>query len=556
MNEKIKGFGDKVKEQVGKLNKKTRNLIIIALIVLVIAAVVIVVVLNNQPYAVLFTDMNSEEFSSVLSYLEQNGVRNYRIQDNDTVLVPRDQESRLKAQLLMAGYPNTGFSYESYYEHVGALSTESERNRTYFMALEEKMGAVIRCLDGVQEAVVTIAQGEDRSYVLDSGNVVNASASVIVTMKNGASLNEDTANAIRRLVARAVQGLEIESVEIVDNIGNTYSSSTSGAGAAKDATQLKLQLEESANNRVRTEVMRALKKMFGEENVDVGVHCTVEIDQGVSESTTYELPDWAADGSTNGEGIIGSKVYNDLVVLDEGEGAGGTVGTTTNADLPTYIEDTMQVDGTERRIETNGQKDYLVDTYKKKIEHTAGYITDCTVAVTINSTTAGSVNIPAMRDHVAKAAGISALTTETMTADEYLASKISVVTMPFFVPGTDGQDGNTPTEPVIPQWAIYAAIAGAVLFVILLILIIVLRKRSKKKKAAALAALAEENQQAVLDGLLAAAAEKEPTGADVMSMETEKSMELRKEIRKFADSNPEIAAQMVKALLKGGDERA
>lgn len=556
MNEKMKDFGGKVKEQIGKVNKKTRTLIIIALIVLVIAAVVIAVILNNQPYTVLFTGMGGEEFSSVLSYLEQNGVRNYHIQNNDTVLVPRDQESRLKAQLLMAGYPNTGFSYESYYEHVGALSTESERNRTYFMALEERMGAVIRCLDGVKEAVVTIAQGENRSYVLDSNNVVNATASVIVTMKNGASLNDDIANAIRRLVARAVQGLDIESVDIVDNIGNTYSASY-GTGEVKDASQLKLQLEESANNKVRTEVMRVLSNMFGEENVDVGVHCTVQVDKGISESTTYELPEWAADGSTNGEGIIGSKVYNDVVIRRDGDGAGGTVGTTTNADLPTYIENTMQVDGDEREINTSGQKDYLVDTYKEYIERTTGRITDCTVAVSINSTTAGSVNIPVMRDHVAKAAGISAVATETMTADEYLSSKISIVTMPFFVrPNAGNDDGSTTTEPAIPRWVIYAAIGGAVLFLILLILIIVLRKRSKKKKEAALAALAEGDQQAILEGLLAAAAEQEPTGADVMSMETEKSMELRKEIRKFADSNPEITAQMVKALLKGGEERA
>ena len=31
-------------------------------------------------------------------------------------------------------------------------------------------------------------------------------------------------------------------------------------------------------------------------------------------------------------------------------------------------------------------------------------------------------------------------------------------------------------------------------------------------------------------------------------------MELRKDIREFADENPEIAAQMVKSWLRGGDD--
>ena len=36
-----------------------------------------------------------------------------------------------------------------------------------------------------------------------------------------------------------------------------------------------------------------------------------------------------------------------------------------------------------------------------------------------------------------------------------------------------------------------------------------------------------------------------------MSLKSEKSMELRRDIRKFADENPEVAAKMVRILLKG-----
>ena len=52
-----------------------------------------------------------------------------------------------------------------------------------------------------------------------------------------------------------------------------------------------------------------------------------------------------------------------------------------------------------------------------------------------------------------------------------------------------------------------------------------------------------------------AAMNAEPeNGADVMDLQTEKSMVLRRDIRSFTDSNPEIAAQMIRAWLRGGDD--
>ena len=82
--------------------------------------------------------------------------------------------------------------------------------------------------------------------------------------------------------------------------------------------------------------------------------------------------------------------------------------------------------------------------------------------------------------------------------------------------------------------------------VVLLIVVLLLAKRRKKKKAEAEAQLA-----------LAEAAPQQPVpapeGADIMEMQTEKSVELRQDVRKFAEDNPEIAAQMVKAWLKEGD---
>jgi flagellar M-ring protein FliF len=280
----------------------------------------------------------------------------------------------------------------------------------------------------------------------------------------------------------------------------------------------------------------------------------VDVSYTTQDSTDVRLPSWAEDGSTNGAGIIGSRVYSATLDADEDTMAGGVVGTTSNADLPTYVEQDPDIDGTETRLQVSGQIDYNNSQDQTHTVRTAGYLTDCTISVSINSTTAGAVNVDSIREHVANAAGITAVASKTMTAEEYLANKISVLSLPFYEPTVTILSGPGITLPDwLPAWALYAALGGLLLFIILLIVILRIAKKRKQKKLAA-AALAAGADAADVDAMLAAAAAEAATGADVMSMQTEHSMALRKDIRRFADENPELAAQMIKSWLRGGDD--
>lgn len=533
MKEKIKAIGESIKNFFGKLGKKTMIALGVALGVLVILAIVLVISLNNKDYVVLLTGLSTAETSSVVTYLQDNGVTDYRMENNDTVLVPKGQENALKAQLLLAGYPKSGFFYDTYFDNVGSLSTESERNVAFLIALQEKIQAVIRSFDGVKDASVTIVQGEDRRYVLDDSNVVDATASVVVTLPGGAQLTDQQVQAIQNLVARSVKGLQIENVSITDSQGNLYLVDDEGS-ASSSASDLKLRLENQQSNKIRASVMQALVPFFGEENISVSVNCVVDVSKRTIESTTYQEPPWAADGSTNGRGIIGSRVYDYNIIRGDDQTVGGVAGTTTNSDIPTYMENQIQNGGDQEAVSASGQDDYLVDTTKEQRSNPAGVLTDVMVAVSINSTTAGVVNTNELETQVARAAGIT---------DEESDGRISILSMPFY----QADEGNLALPADFPPtWMIYAAIGGGVLFLLLLVLILILRRRKKKK------GYQEEDMEG---GVMYVPMEDlAPAGADVMNIQTEKSMELRKNIRDFADENPEIAAQMVKTWLKGGEE--
>lgn len=543
VQEKVKGFLNKGKQLWTGAKKRTKILAAAVLVVAAGAIVAVVVASQNQPYATLFTELSQTDMTAITSYLTENGVSDFRIVEDDTIMVPADQEVQLKAQLVSQGYVNSGYAYNysTYLDNVSALTTESERQQLALYELNDSTSAVIRSMEGVKDATVRFTPGEDNTYVLDSGNVVEASAYVKVTMKDGVPLSETMADGIRNLVSSAIQGLKVENVTIVDSYGNTYAPDD-GLGDLEDSAALKLRLEEQVNNTLEKKIMSVLEPVYGAENVSVSVNSIVDVDKVYTDSTNYSTEDWAADGSTNGEGIIGQKIYDNRLEADENGTAGGTVGTDTNADIPTYPENEGEMEPGNGVVSSTGQTNFLVDEENKQVQRVGGTIADVMVSVTINEAVSGGVDVDDLYPHVARAAGIT-------TADQM--EKVHILIAPFNTgdntPVDTDEDTTTDDGLLVDSWILYAALGGLVLFVLILVLVLLLIRRHRRKKAAALVAELEQSGEMLQE------AAPTPEGADIMEMQTEKSMELRKDVRKFAEENPEIAAQMVRNWLKEGE---
>lgn len=542
MNEKAKALLDKVKEKLKSISKKVY---IIAVVVLVLIAATIAFVLNNKPYSVLITEASADEMTTVMSFLQEQGVTDYKIENSNTVLVPAQQENQLKANLAMKGFPQSAFGYSSYYDHVGALSTESEKTRSWIVGLQDRIGAVIREFDHVVDAWVNITPGEDRGYVLDSGNVIEAEAAVVVSMSGSNTLTKSQVKAIRDFVAHSASGLQIDRVTISDTAGNTYNAGEMEDNS--DASALKLQLEEEWENKIRTEVMRVLTPFYGEDNVRVAVNCVVDVHKTTEQRTDVILPEGAKDG----KGLLTSEQYQYHVGRPDDKTAGGIVGSETNSDIPTQVENAAKPNGTELEIDGSGQKDYDNSKSEKQIVNNAAVLRDCTVSVSLNSDVAGGIdeiNVNMLRNHIARAAGIGG-TEGGETDQKYLNDKISIISMKF---AKNDSPAIIPVDNVDPLvWIVIAGVSFLLLIVLFVVLLI--RKRRKKRK------MQEELENQLREAEALKAAQQAvvlPAEADVMTLQSEKNMELRKDIRKFANDNPEIAAQIVRNMLKGGDDDA
>lgn len=544
--DKVKEIGGKVKDFFVKMSLKVRILLAVCLAVMIGVVIAIIVYANTRPYAMLFSDLSTEDMSTIVTYLEENNVTDYQIRNNDTILVPESQEATLRAQLLMNGsYPKTGFSYDTYLDNVGALSSESDRERLSLFETQDRLGATIGLLTGIDTAVVNISPQEDNRWILDTENLTKAEASVVVTMREGYEMTREMASTIRSLLMNAVKGLDMENVTVADQDGRTWSGDT--ISDANDASELMLRIQAQVDELTRNKILDLLVPMYGAENISVAVHSTVDVSKTYEESITYDYPEETAWNSLGGHGLIGEYAWDNSLLRGDDETVGGVVGTTTNADLNEYVVEQGILDANANEIGASGQIEYDNDQTTLQRENYGGVITDVMVSVAINSTAiqdSSLTNVEGLVHPVAKAAGIST---------EVEADKIAIVLRPFYV-----EPEVAPViepEPLLPGWAIIALIVGIVLFLTLLILILVLRSRAKKRKAAQLAAEAEAAAAlipAVAEG--PEGEEGEPQGAQIMDINTERSMALRQDVRKFVEENPEIAAQMVKSWLRGSGE--
>ena len=422
VKERALGALEKVKSAIGALNRKTKILIgSIAVVALaIIAGLAIYNGAKASDYTVLFSELNNEEASTIMTKLDEYGA-SYQYKGDGSILVLTEQEPQLKAKLLQEGYPKSGLTYDIFKDNVSMMTTDYEKRQYQLYELQDRMQATLRCFDGVKDAIVTITPEEDSSYVLDTDALSPAKASVTLTMKDGEELDDEQVEAIQNMVARAVPGLEAENISIADTSGKSYSLDDSGDAAQDKATALKMDTERQIETSTRSKVLEVLEGFYGEGNVRVSVKSTVEVKRTLSQTTTYTSP----EGAQEGQGIPNQVSKDQEVIRPTTEtNAGGVVGTNSNSDINTYVnENTGTVGPNDTYAADRTQTNYSLNEVKQQDEDYAPELTDLSIAVSINGTDLGNFNEEQIIAHIARAAGVQ-------QDDE--TAKISVAVAPFY----------------------------------------------------------------------------------------------------------------------------
>ncbi len=543
---------DNFKESWGKMSKRNKIAligIVAATVIIAAAAIVYLSLSSKTKYSTLFTGLSTEEASQVAGLLQDEEIQYTYNASDGSIRVQEDKVESTRVSLLSKGYPKSGFTYDMYISNAGLMTTESDKELYTLYDLQDRLGATIRIFEGVQDAKVTIAQGSDDKFALSTTETIDASASVVVTMKDGATLSEANANAIRNLISRSVKGVNFTNVSVFDadtmeEIGGDTSGDTS-----KAIQDLTTQVE----NNIAANIKRVLGKLYGAENIAVSVKGTLDMTKLISEYTQYTVPD-QPDESENRTGLLDHEDYNMENSGSTADGAAGVVGTDANADTPRYTNQ----NGTNTTV--NGysanaySREWLFNQLKEQKEISPGVLKDATVAVVI-MTDDTSVQQKDLVNLVADAGGIP----RTDAAD-----KITIIrsTKPSAAP-VEEVETSEEEEPKFPLPALIVAIASAVLLLLILILFILRRRKKKRLAAEAAAAEAAAAEAAAAEAAALAAAAEEAKkhslesdyGAeDDTNAAMQHGMRLKQNIGDFVDNNPQVVAKLIQGWLREDEE--
>ena len=148
-------------------------------------------------------------------------------------LVPADQVDSLRIQMAGAGLPeNSEDQGYSLLDQQGITATDFQQNVTYRRALEGELSKTLMAMDGVQTAVVHLALPQKDVFATEEEK---PTASVLVGLEQGTTLDNGQVQAVTRLVAGSVEGLDPKEVTVSDSTGKLLTDST-GTGAGAGAT--------------------------------------------------------------------------------------------------------------------------------------------------------------------------------------------------------------------------------------------------------------------------------------------------------------------------------
>ena len=240
---------------------------------------------RTPDYKVLFSNITDRDGGAIVAALQQINVPYRMAEGGGAILVPADRVYDARLRLAQQGLPRGG--------SIGFELLESQRIGTsqfieqvnYQRALEGELSRTVQALGSVQGARVHLAIPRPSVFVRDQQK---PSASVLVTLYPGRTLDPAQLAGITHLVASSVPELTPSAVTIVDQVGNLLTAGAAARDAAVglDASQLKYvqQVEQGFVQRIEA----ILTPIVGPGNVRAQV--TAELDFSTVEQTaeTYK----------------------------------------------------------------------------------------------------------------------------------------------------------------------------------------------------------------------------------------------------------------------------
>lgn len=303
--------------------------LLVGVIVIVAASFFAFQWITQEPYKVLFKDLEARDASNVVSELEQRKI-DYRFENNGSnILIPESQVHEVRIKLMGSNMPMVGGVGFEVFDNADFGMTEFVQKINYQRALEGELTRTIMALSEVRYARVHLVMLEEGLFQQKDRP---AQASVTLFTHNDQELAQNKIRGMQRLVAASVPGLSISDVTITDQGGRVLSQDKqvdAGALAVSD----RLRQKQSVETYLIEKASKVLVSTFGGENASVSIDAELDFSQ-VSTSSETVLP-----GGSDGNGAV----------VRRRESRGGGQGKNAEGNLSTEVEYRL---GTRRETRT------------------------------------------------------------------------------------------------------------------------------------------------------------------------------------------------------------
>ncbi|MGH7956007.1 MAG: flagellar basal-body MS-ring/collar protein FliF, partial [Opitutaceae bacterium] len=330
-----------------------------------------VVLWSQRPdYQLLYARLGDKDAAAVISYLQSQSISHQVAAGGSAVQVPSNMVYKLRMDLASKGLPSgDGVGFEIFDKGQFGLSDFVQRTN-YLRAVQGELARTITQLQGVRSARVMIVQPENRLLLTEQG--VKSTASVFVDL-GGGRLEIDQVDAIRHLVANAVQGLATDQVAVVDNRGRTLSAELKQdpmLGSATSQMRYRQQVEDYLSRKVES----MLATVIGPGNAVVRVSAEIETDATTLTSEKYD---------PEGQVVRSQTQTEDTTNSSEARNTGGAAGVSANVPEKAPAVDAKGPTSTSEQTRKNRTTTYEINRTMTSVTRTPGTIKNLTAAVFI-----------------------------------------------------------------------------------------------------------------------------------------------------------------------------
>jgi flagellar M-ring protein FliF len=400
-------------------------------IALLVAVLVAAVMWGQTPdYKVLYANLSDKDGGAILAQLSQMNIPYKNADSGGAILVPANMVHEARLKLASQGLPRGSTVGFELLENQRFGVTQFQEQVNFQRGLEGELAKSIQSLASVASARVHLALPKQSAFLREQQK---PSASVILNLHAGRSLDRAQVAGIVHLVSSSVPDLPMKNVSVLDQQGALLSSAPDSSASGLDPEKLNYvqQLEQGYIRRV----LDLLEPIVGRNNVRAQV--TADVDFAQFEQTAESFK------PNVGEASVRSMAVNEAN-NGSGSGAQGVPGALSNQPPP---NPTAPIQGaasaaapasaaaananSKREQTTNYEVDKTIRVEKRPV----GSVKRLSAAVVVNNKRVvdadGKASLQPLSD--ADLAKITSLVREAVGFTQTRGDSLNVVNVPFNV---------------------------------------------------------------------------------------------------------------------------